>query len=98
MHGLLLELCVDPEVKLYVCHTPFPVPTHREKKVKEDLERDIALGVLEKVPPNTQVTLCTRMVLIRKHNGDPRRTVYLQPLNSLCKRQTHHTAPPLKQA
>ena len=98
MHGLLLELCVDPEVKPYVCHTPFPVPTHREKKVKEDLERDIALGVLEKVPPNTQVTLCTRMVLIRKHNGDPRRTVYLQPLNSLCKRQTHHTAPPLKQA
>ena len=98
MHGPPLEFHVDPEAKPFVCHTPASVPAHWEKKVKEDLERDVAMGVLEKVEPNTPVTWCHRMVLQRKHNGDPRRTVDLQPLNEACKRQTHHTAPPLQQA
>ena len=58
----------------------------------------MALGMLERVEPNTPVTWCHRMVLARKHNGDPRRTVDFQPLNRACKRQTHHTSPPLQQA
>ena len=98
MHGPPLEFHVDDNVAPFVCHTPGAVPAHWEKKVKEDLDRDVALGVLEKVPPNSPVTWCHRMVLARKHNGDPRRTVDLQPLNKACKRQTHHTAPPLQQA
>ena len=98
MQGPPLELHVDQRVKPYVCHTPAPVPAHWENKVKADLERDVALGVLERVAPNTPVTWCHRMVLARKHNGDPRRTVDLQPLNKACKRQTHHTPPPLQQA
>ena len=51
------------------------------------MERYVALGVLKKVPSNTLVILCARMVLIRKHNEDPRRTVDLQPLNRAFKRQ-----------
>ena len=98
MHGPPLELHVDPAAKPHVCHTPAPVPAHWDKQVRADLERDVALGVLERVEPNTPVTWCHRMVLQRKHNRDPRQTVDLQPLNAACKRQTHHTAPPLQQA
>merc|ERR1711867_266692 len=58
----------------------------------------VNLGVLEKVAPNVPVTWCTRMVIQRKHNGDPQRTIDFQKLNDACKRQTHHTAPPLQQA
>ena len=39
---------------------------------------DVALGVLEKVPPNTPVTWCARLVIATKANGTPRRTVDLQ--------------------
>ena len=98
MHGPELELHVDPTVKPHVCHTPAPVPAHWEAKVKADLQRDVDLGVLEKVGPNVPVTWCARMVIQRKHNGDPRRTIDFQKLNEACKRQTHHTAPPLQQA
>ena len=34
------------------------------------------------------MTWCHRMVITRKHNGSPRRTVDLSPLNKYCKRET----------
>ena len=98
MHGPPLELKVDPKVKPTACHKPATVPAHWETKVKADLDRDVALGVIEEVPLNCPVDWCHRMVIQRKHNGDPRRTVDLQPLNKACQRQTHHTAPPFQQA
>ena len=55
---------------------------------------DVALGVLEKVPPNTPVTWCARLVIATKANGTPRRTVDLQALNRASVRQTHHTRSP----
>ena len=91
MQGPPLEFHVDENATSYVCHTPAAVPAHWEEKVKSDLDRDVDLGVLEKVPPNTPVTWCHRMVLTRKHNGDPRRTVNLQPLNNACKWQMANT-------
>ena len=80
-----MEFHVDKNAKPFVCHTPAAVPAHWEKQVKADLDGDVTLRVLEKVPPNTPVTWCHRMVLTRKHNGDPRHTVDLQPLNNACK-------------
>ena len=38
------------------------------------------------------------MVVCRKHNGEPRRTVDLKKLNDVSVRQTHPTQPPLQQA
>ena len=38
------------------------------------------------------------MVVCRKHNGDPRRTVDMQKLNEANVRQCHPTQPPLEQA
>ena len=88
MHGPPLELHVDPAAKPHVCHTPAPVPAHWDKQVRADLERDVALGVWERVEPNIgwfykENTMETR--------GE-------RPLNDACKRQTHHTAQPLQQA
>ena len=93
-----LELHVDPKVNPFAVHKPVTVPAHWSTKVKNDLDRDVRLGVIEPVPLNTPVRWCARMVVTRKHNGDPRRTVDLQPLNNACLRQTHHTAPPFQQA
>ena len=41
---------------------------------------------------------CHRMVVCKKKNGQPRRTVGLQTLNVHCKRETHHTPSPFHQA
>ena len=98
MHGPPLELHVDPAAKPFAVHTPASVPIHWSEKVRSDLERDVELGVLERVNENIPVTWCHRMVVCRKRNGDPRRTVDLQPLNSVSIRQCHPTAPPLQQA
>ena len=98
MHGPPLEFKLKEGVKPFAIYTPARVPAHWEEKVKADIDRDVALGVLEPVPTNVEMTWCHRMVICRKHNGDPRRTIDLQPLNDASIRQCHPTAPPLQQA
>ena len=44
-----LKLLVDPKAKPVVVHRASPVPVHWMAKVKADLDRDLARGVLEKV-------------------------------------------------
>ena len=82
--------CMDvPPVEIHMestatpkaCHTPASIPLHWQQRVHEDLLRDEALGVIERVPYGEPVTWCHRMVISRKHDGSPRRTVDLSPLN-----------------
>ena len=94
MKGEPLPIPVKAGVKPIAVHTPVPIPLHWEEKVHKDLQRDVALGVIEPVPLNTPVTWCSRMVVVPKHNGEPRRTVDLQALNKASVRQTHHTKSP----
>ena len=94
MGGEPLRLYVDPEAKPLTIHKPALVPVHWQDKVFQDLERDVRLGVLEKVGPNTPVTWCSRMVVTGKADGTPRRTVDLQHLNRHSVRQTHHVQTP----
>ena len=101
MHGPPLDFVMKPDANPYAVHTPATVAAHLEKKVKADLDRDVALGVLKKVEPGEFTGVedwCHRMVIGRMHNGDPRRTVDLQPLNDASVRQCHPPAPPLQQA
>ena len=49
---------------------------------------------MERVPTNTPVTYCSRMVIATKSNGMPRQTVDLQALNRNSVRQTHNTRSP----
>ena len=94
MKGDPLPIIMKAGAKPVAVHNPVPVPLHWEDKVKRDLDRDEALNVIEKVPLNTPVTWCARMVVVAKHTGEPRRTVDLQGLNKCSFRQTHHTRSP----
>ena len=49
MDGPPLELHVDPNAKFVNFTTPATVALHWQEKVKSDLDRYVALGVLEKV-------------------------------------------------
>ena len=90
MHaGPPMKLHVNPDAKLVNFTTPAPVAIHWQERVKEDLDRDVDLGVIEKVPYGEATTVCHRMIVTRKHNGDPRRTVDLSPLNKHCLRETY---------
>ena len=54
-------------------HTPVPVPYHWKSRVKEDLDRDVRLGIIEKVPQNCPVNWLSRMVIAPKpSSGEPR--------------------------
>ena len=88
MTGPPLEIHIDKDAKPKACHTAAPIPLHWQDQVYKDLIRDEALRVIEKVPYGEPVTWCHRMVVTRKHNGSPRRTVDLSPLNKFCKRET----------
>ena len=94
MEGPPIEIHVDPDAPSKACHTPAPVPLHWQKRVYEDLLRDEALGVIERVPYGEPVTWCHRMVITRKHDGSPRRTVDLSTLNKYCKRETFASETP----
>lgn len=60
-------------------HTPIPVPHHRKKRVKEDLDRDVVAGITE---PEHHRTWCSRMVVAPKNDESPRCMVDLQKLNT----------------
>ena len=51
-------------------------------------------GVLEPVPVGEATEWCTRMVVVAKKSGQPRRTIDYQKLNAACRRETHHTPTP----
>ena len=98
MEGPPLRLMIDPNAKPVAFHTPVPVPLHWQEDVKAGLDQDVQLGVIEPVPVGDLVTWYHRMVICAKKNGNPRRTVDLQPLNSYAIRETHHTQSPFHQA
>ena len=98
MQGPPLKIYMQEGVKPVASHSPIPVPLHWHKKVKAGLDRDEAIGVIERVPPGTPTTWCHRMVVVPKKDNSPRRTVNFQPLNQFSSRQTHHTMSPFHQA
>ena len=98
MHGPPLTIHMQEGAKPVASHSPIQVPLHWQKKVKAGLDRDEAIGVIEKVPPGTPTTWCHRMVVVPKKDNSPRRTVNFMPLNQYSTRQTHHTMSPFHQA
>ena len=89
-----LRIFVDEEARPVAVHSPSQIPLHWQQPVKDGLDRDVRLGVLEKVPVNDPVTWCSRMVITAKHDGSPRRVVDYTALNKHAPRQTHHTESP----
>ena len=89
-----LRLFVDPAAKPIAIRTPAQVPLAWHNSVRDGLDRDVRLGVLERVPLNTPDTWCSRMHITPKADGSPRRVVDFSPLNKHAPRQTHHTQSP----
>ena len=97
MSGKPLNIHTRKEVEPKAVHKPIPVPHHWKRKVKSDLDRDVALGIIEPVPPGVPSIWCSRMIVVAKHDGSPRRTVDYQALNAATYRETHHTPPAFHQ-
>ena len=81
-------------MKPHAVHTAIPVPHHWKRKVKQQLDRDVKLGIIEPVPQGSVSRHCSRMVVASKKNGEPRRTVDLQKVNQSTFREVHHTPSP----
>ena len=79
-------------------YRPIPVPYHYKVVVKADLDRDVRLGVIEKVPQGEINEWCSRMVITPKANGKPRQVVDFQELNKATLREVHHTPSPINLA
>ena len=94
MVGPPVEIHLNHDAPPKACSTPATIPIHWQEQVHKDLLRDEALGVIERVPYGEPIEWCHRMVVTRKHNGSPRRTVDLSPLNKHCKRETHASDSP----
>lgn len=94
MNGPLVEIHLRDDEVSVSRHKAIPVPVHWQEQVHKDLLRDESLGVLERVPIGEPVEWCHRIVITRKHDGTPRRTVDLSPLNKRCKRETHNSEVP----
>ena len=97
MTGRPLDITFTQGEKPSAVHTPIPVSHHWKKRMKQDLDRDVALGIIEPVPTGTPTVWCSRMVVAPKKDGSPGRTVDLQKLNAGTRRETHHTPSPFNQ-
>ena len=98
MAGPPIEIHVSPSAKPRAFHTPASISLHWQQQVHADLFRNKALGILERVPHGEPTQWCHRMVIARKHDGTPRRTVDLSPLNKFLRQETFASETPFKLA
>ena len=93
-----IRIHIKPDAKPVAAMTASTVPVHLREAVQKQLDDDVALGILERVPIGTKTAWQARMHVVTKHDGTPRRTVDLRHLNDHCVRETEHIVPPYKQA
>ena len=58
MAGPRIEIHANPMPKPVACHTPATIPFHWPQQVHDDLLRDEAMGILEKVPLGEPTEWC----------------------------------------
>ena len=62
--------------------------------MKTQLEKAIRRDVVEPVPAGEPTKSCSRMVVVSKKSGQPRRTLDYQRLDALCWRKMPHIPAP----
>ena len=77
MSGPPMKIHVNPNAIPVAIHKPISISHHWQAQLKADLERDVKLGILEKVPMGVPTTWQSRMVVVAKKSGKPRSTVDL---------------------
>ena len=96
--GPPLKIHIDPNAKPVAFLKPSSVPLHWQKQVEDELERDVALGVIERVPHGEPTVWCSRMVVSRRSDGGPRRTTDSSHMNKFCTREAHGSKSPFQLA
>lgn len=94
MSGKPLQVHLEPNAIPYASHSPIPIPHNWKNEVKNQLDKDVAMGILRKAPVGEPTEWCMNMVTVAKKDGSPRRTIDFQPINKYCLRETHHTPCP----
>lgn len=94
MTGTPVDIKFKENAKPHAVHTAIPVAHHFKRKVKQGLDNDVKLHVIEPVPQGSVSRHCSRMVVTSKKNGEPRRTVDFQRVNQSTLREVHHTPSP----
>lgn len=69
MSGPPMRLLINEDATPVAIHSPSDIPIHWRDAVKAGLERDVQLGVIERVEMGTPVTWCQRMVIAAKKDG-----------------------------
>ena len=77
---------------------PSTIAEHWAQEVKASIDKDVESGILTKVPLNEPTIWCARMVVVKKKDGRPRRTVDFQNLNAQCLREPVHSQSPFHTA
>ena len=96
IQGPPLRIYVDPNAK--PTHAFTKTPLHWVEETDADLDKDVAMKVIEKVPRDEPPRWIHRCVYTRKSNGKIRRTVDLSPLNKHCVREAHPMRSPFELA
>ena len=91
MSGPPLRIHVKDDARPVIIHRPATIAHHWQDEVKKGLDEDEKLEVIEQVPYGVPSKWQSRMIVVPKGNGRPRRTVDLSPLNRHCLRETHPT-------
>ena len=71
MSGKPLDITFKLDAVPLAVYCPIQVPHHWKKAVKADLDRDMALGIIEPIPQGTPTVWCSRMVVAPKKDGSP---------------------------
>jgi hypothetical protein len=71
MKGPPQKFSLKPDAIPHAIHNPATIPVHWVEEVEKQLARDVAMGILEKVPINEPTLWMQRMVVVRKQNGSP---------------------------
>ena len=64
--GPALHFTLKSGARPYAVHTPAVIPIHWKTAVKEQLDRDVEMGIIAPVSPNEPVTWQHRMVVVRR--------------------------------
>ena len=94
MEGPPIKVHINKDAKPVTFFKPVPIPIHWQEQVEQDLERDLRLGVLERVPMGEPTKWCFKMLVTRKTDGSPRRVIDLSPMNKYCMREVHSSKSP----
>ena len=81
-------------MKPVAIHKAAIIPILLKARVKADLDRDVWLGIIEKVDINSPVKWLSRMLVTMKKDGSPRRVIDYKNLNNAIPRQTNITKSP----